>query len=624
MVSDKMKKAVIISLLSVVIVLLLILILISNNSSNSKTIMIYMAGSNLESDAALATSELEKIVPKNVDLEHVNVLVYTGGSKKWFNFVSAEENAIYKLEKDGFKKLETYDRYNMGESDTFETFLNYAYDNYKADSYNLIMWDHGLGALGSISDEHTDDYLDVSEMNQALSNSRFNNHKLDTVIFRTCLNSTYEVASVYSKYAKYMVASEEITYGMTSHATLNFLNSIKGNEDNVSFGKAFITSYQKQMNEIDPKKSAYSTYAIIDLSKIEQLNKDMDSFFSKIDVGNNYNNIARIRSGLLQYAGDQALDYDTVDLYSLVNNLKSYATKEADKLLNTIKETIVYNWASSTESNGIAIYFPYKGSSYAKSVHMSQVYDKLSLNKSYTRFIKDFQEGQTAKTAYKYSFSNEKMKVNDKKEFKLQLTKEEQETFASAHYVIFRKEADNYYTPIYKGIDPKLDKNGVLRTNINNNVIKVVDKGDKTEEFTTIYAIRGKKKEYYALGTLENYKDKFWMVPVKVMIKENKKGKPYIANTIRDDKDKERSGLVYDYKKYDGIIIHNNRYRITDANGKYNNQFVPSKTSYALELKPKNLKLKKSSLDKEGDYYCVFYIHDVQNKTHYSDLIKIK
>ena len=114
------------------------------------------------------------------------------------------------------------------------------------------------------------------------------------------------------------------------------------------------------------------------------------------------------------------------------------------------------------------------------------------------------------------------------------------------------------------------------------------------------------------------------MVPVKVMIKENKKGKPYIANTIRDDKDKERSGLVYDYKKFDGIIIHNNRYKITDSNGKYNNQFIPSKTSYALELKPKNLKLKKSSLDKEGDYYCVFYIHDVQNKTHYSDLIKIK
>lgn len=106
------KKYIILILLLVIIIMLLIssLLIVKNNGPNSvsRSIMIYMDGSNLESDNKIATSDLDGISPSKVDLENVNVYLYTGGTKKWFNFVSSEENAIYKLTEDGFKKEKIY------------------------------------------------------------------------------------------------------------------------------------------------------------------------------------------------------------------------------------------------------------------------------------------------------------------------------------------------------------------------------------------------------------------------------------------------------------------------------------------------------------------------------------
>ena len=93
-------------------------------------------------------------------------------------------------------------------------FLKYAYDYSKTDEYDLLFWNHGGAIDGSEYDElSNNDNLNLKEMNEALFNSPFKNKKLEIVIFRTCLNGTVEVNSVFSKYAKYLVASEEITLG---------------------------------------------------------------------------------------------------------------------------------------------------------------------------------------------------------------------------------------------------------------------------------------------------------------------------------------------------------------------------------------------------------------------------
>ena len=107
------KKIVIVSMLCVVILLLSVAAFLLPTSGgikgdNTRTIMIYMAGNNLETNNAIATSDLNKIVPSEVDLEHNKVLLYTGGTKMWHNYISANEEAIYELTPEGFKKVQIY------------------------------------------------------------------------------------------------------------------------------------------------------------------------------------------------------------------------------------------------------------------------------------------------------------------------------------------------------------------------------------------------------------------------------------------------------------------------------------------------------------------------------------
>ena len=64
----------------------------------TRTIMIYMSGSDLESKAGAATSDINAIIPNEVDLSSLNIILYTGGSTTWHNdLIENNENAIYEL-----------------------------------------------------------------------------------------------------------------------------------------------------------------------------------------------------------------------------------------------------------------------------------------------------------------------------------------------------------------------------------------------------------------------------------------------------------------------------------------------------------------------------------------------
>ena len=68
---------------------------IANETSISRTIMIYMIGSDLESDGGMASLDIKEIENSNFDLTKNNVVLYAGGAKKWEN--SFENNTIYEF-----------------------------------------------------------------------------------------------------------------------------------------------------------------------------------------------------------------------------------------------------------------------------------------------------------------------------------------------------------------------------------------------------------------------------------------------------------------------------------------------------------------------------------------------
>lgn len=634
------KKAIIITLMSIIAVFLgVVAIILVNNKDNSRTIMIYMSGNNLESNWGLATSDLEGIVPEKINLENTNVLLYTGGTKEWNNdFVSSNENAIFELTKNGFKKIKTYQKTNMGDSNTLSTFLNYSYDNYKTGRYDLIMWDHGSASMGTISDENTEDMLYLFEVGNALKNSRFNsNNKIETIVFRTCLNGTLEMASVLAPYADYMVASEELTRGQTGLNVLGFINNVNEKADGKQFGELFIKSYQEQMNTMNKGKiSEYdSTYAIINLNNIKNLLTKMDSFFKEIDVNKNYNEISRVRSVMHQYAVDSGgqKDYDTIDLYELLDNLKIYSSTEAESLKTYLKnDVVVYNWSTNNHSNGLSIYFPYYGSDIYKTA-LRRIYDRIDSSKEYKQFINDFTDIQNNKKGTaSFSFNNKTIE-KDGKNFKIQLSKEEQDNFAKASYIVFRKESDGYFTPIYVSKDTQLDKKGVLSTKIDNNLVMLVD--EKTNEKNNILLMEidsnSKYKEYTTNVMLE-------LIDPNIDVGDWRNDSGY-AHIIVDDKDNAYLDKVYlSEQKEDGSIVSNSadvnldnytniifntfRYNILDENGNYTTNWGSNPTKYGLEVSLEEYHLETTSL-KDGEYYCVFHIFDVYNNDYYTNLISV-
>lgn len=106
---------------------------------------------------------------------------------------------------------------NMGDENTLKEFINFTYANYEADYYDLVMWNHGGGAiLGFGADENYDyDALTLTEISSGLKKTQFigEGNKFEWVGFDACLMGMIEVADVMSDYAKYMIASEKVEAG---------------------------------------------------------------------------------------------------------------------------------------------------------------------------------------------------------------------------------------------------------------------------------------------------------------------------------------------------------------------------------------------------------------------------
>ena len=177
-----------------------------SHDSASTTVMIYMVGSNLESEAGAASYDIMEMMESGVDVAKNNVIIYTGGSAYWTLDISSDYNSAIELQpdEDGDGALEgnlvgsTDEPLNMGDSATLTEFLDYTYKEYPADQYVLICWDHGGGPIFGFGADEIFDYdsLTLEEFETALKNSPFGrNNKLAWIGFDACLMSSIETSA---------------------------------------------------------------------------------------------------------------------------------------------------------------------------------------------------------------------------------------------------------------------------------------------------------------------------------------------------------------------------------------------------------------------------------------------
>ena len=645
-----------IAFISLIIISSLGIFLLQRNKE--RVVMIYMVGSDLESRNGLATRDLNDLDYNKLKQNHTKVILIAGGTTSWKNtYIDVNETSIYSLEATGFEKINTRPKNNMGGVDNLSYFLNYVHDNYKATKYDFIYWDHGGAVDGSEYDSLTGDHLMLIEMSKAFENSKFKgNNKLEVISFRTCLNSTIEVANIYKNYAKYLVASEEVTIGSQADSAIRFLNDVTLNDSPIEYGKKQIETYKEVVSNTcnyatstqkDNNYCVDSTYSITDLSKIDNINSKFNSFASDLNsnVKSKFKDFSKLRSNMKQYAEDDPA-YDMVDLYNFTETFDKYS-KNAKEVRNALEEAIVYNWTNTNYSHGLSIYFPYNNKVFLSS------YSDISTADNYTSFINNFYNIKSGLKVNSYDdfsassgvvFNNKKEKKKKEKEIKtdveIELTDEQINNMTKASYLVFADTKDGYYQILYAGKDIKVDGNK-LKASIKDRLLRLTD-SEYDDDNTWLLAVEDKVGDDY--------------VEIKTYIYLSNSSSVFGSRTlpstaiIRIDKDHPNGYIKAVYTNFEGksnsensssfsvfaptgtkltdynfISVLSSRYKLIDENGNYNPNWTET-SNHVIQgsvYRTNKVKFKKEDFKSDYDYYVVFRIFDIANNEYNSKPMKI-
>ena len=354
------------------------------------TVMVYLCGTDLESRSGMGTSDLQGMAAANIGSK-VNLLVYTGGCSSWRNnIVSSKVNQIYQVMQGGVKCLvKDAGTAAMTNPDNLASYIQWCAENYPADRYDLILWDHGGGSVSGYGyDEKykSSGSMTLSGIQKALEKGGV---KFDFVGFDACLMATAETALMLGNYADYMVASEETEPGVGWYYT-DWLNALGKNTSisTVELGREIVDSFVETCGV--KCRGQKTTLSLVDLAELSNTVPKLLSSFSKAVSAQisdqNYQQIAQARNQAREFAASTRIDQ--VDLVHLAVNT---GLTEGEALSKAIRSAVKYNRTSVNMSNayGLSIYFPYRSS--AKYVDsMSRTYNEIGMDADYTTCIRQF------------------------------------------------------------------------------------------------------------------------------------------------------------------------------------------------------------------------------------------
>ena len=368
---------------------------ILGNQTDTVTIMIYMCGTDLESKSGMASADLQEILAATYP-DNVNVIVYTGGCKKWkINGIDNTNNQIYQIKNKQMLLLEK----NMGNKTmtdpaTLSEFIQYCAQKFPANRNELIFWDHGGGSVSGYGyDEKKPNAagMDLAGISKALKNGGV---KFDFVGFDACLMATAETALMLNPYADYMIASEETEPGIGWYYT-NWLTALGTDSSmpTVEIGKRIVDEFVGACAQKCPGQK--TTLSVTDVAEFANTVPSQLTAFAKsvsqLITDKNYQTVSDARYGAREFAASSKIDQ--VDLCHLALNMNNDEGKE---LTNAIRAAVKYNRTSSNISNayGISIYFPYKRQSYVDSA--CSTYNQIGMDSSYATCIKEFAALETS------------------------------------------------------------------------------------------------------------------------------------------------------------------------------------------------------------------------------------
>ena len=369
------------------------------------TLMVYMIGTDLESQSGMGTADLNEMVYAGLDNSKVKVLVQTGGCRRWRNSViSAGKQQRWAVNGRGIELLdEKKETVSMTDEDELASFIQFCAKKAPADRYMLIFWDHGGGSVSGYGYDETrpNDSMNIGEIARGLEAGGV---KFDFIGFDACLMGTLETAIAVEPYADYLIASEEAEPGTGWYYT-NWLKLINENSstNTLNLGRQICDDFTVQ-NAMYASGTG-TTLSLVDLAELSKtVAGKLGSFGSDLTTrlqSSNYQEVANARNGSREFSPSNRLDQ--VDLVDFCMNLN---TKESKSLAKAVQSAVKYNRVNGmTNAYGLSIYFP---NSSLKSVNsMIRICEDIGVDSQWTEGIRAYatleQSGQImANNGYSY------------------------------------------------------------------------------------------------------------------------------------------------------------------------------------------------------------------------------
>ena len=399
------------------VLMIVALFLVSGSDADAKqhTIMIYMNGSDLESEIGAATTDLVEILESGLKSKRANVVIFTGGTYRWQNdVIPAYECALWHVEDGELFEIKRLGQLSMGDPDTLADFITFGMENFPAKKYGLILWDHGGGAIAGFGHdeiflEYDGGNLTLPEMDYAFRKAGLSGQKLEWLGFDSCLMATVEMALISSQYAKYLVASEDLEPGDGwDYKFLSILNRFP-RADGYVIGKEIVDTF---MDFYGPDSYEILTLSVVDLNRVypvmDAMGQLMEQCSGKImgvkgagslkgtgslegfgSEHQGFDLLAERRRYTKTFGEGSARDNynDMVDIGDMAHQLADLFPKEAAKIHDALRYAVLYNRHNSlVPVYGLSSYYVYGGLFY----EALDMYAQLNVDDLYTGYLIKF------------------------------------------------------------------------------------------------------------------------------------------------------------------------------------------------------------------------------------------
>ncbi len=365
------------------------------------TVMIYMNGSDLESEAGEATTDIAEMLSSGIG-NNVNVIIQTMGTRQWQDYgISSKTAQTYKIDKgelvlirDGLGQLD------CTVSDTMSEFINYCKHDYPADRYLFLFWDHGGGPVyGFGYDEWKNDNtgLTIAEMSKAFADN--SDIRFDIIGMDCCIMASMETCYALAPYCKYALLSEDFESGLG----WSYTGWMRAFEENPGMstpllGK-FIIDDIISVNENEFGGDS-SCMGLFNVSTANNLFAAWKKFAYKNEaalLGTNYSREHKAKSAGrgfwdlwgMDYSDVTLSDYYISDMLALIESIDG-ESEEAKELKSALKASVAYygHTSDKNELTGLAVSLPY--GDYDFYEQLADVYGDIGFDDEYINWLGGF------------------------------------------------------------------------------------------------------------------------------------------------------------------------------------------------------------------------------------------